>query len=57
MKLFSDAPHKAPPGFERKPFEAIPLISVLMTLFTRPRQPPVPDNPDWERDEPMTGLS
>lgn len=57
MNTFLAPRHKAPPGVHRRPFEAIPLISILMSIFSRPRRPPVPDNPDWERDEPMTGLS
>ncbi|MDQ7988677.1 MAG: hypothetical protein REI09_03495 [Candidatus Dactylopiibacterium sp.] len=42
-------------------FEAVPLVGVLMSLLGRRHkraQPTrVPHDPDWDRDDPMTGLS
>lgn len=51
------ARRRRPPGYSPEPFQAIPLINVLMSLFPRTRPRPIPYNPDWERDEPMSGLS
>ncbi|MET7015810.1 hypothetical protein [Uliginosibacterium flavum] len=39
-------------------FKPMPLVAVLLSLIGRraPRRCAAPD-PEWERDEPMTGLS
>jgi hypothetical protein len=39
-------------------FQPVPLVSVLMSLLGwRKRKLRAKTDPDWERDEPMTGLS
>ena len=39
-------------------FEPMPLVAVLLSLLgKRVRKAPLPQNVDWERDEPMSGLS
>lgn len=40
-------------------FQPVPLVDVLMSLFGRRRRKIRKSavNPDWERDEPMSGLS
>ncbi|NSL55730.1 hypothetical protein [Uliginosibacterium aquaticum] len=39
-------------------FQPVPLVSVLMSLLgRRKRKLRAKADPDWERDEPMTGLS
>lgn len=46
------------PAPSQQSFQAIPLVNVLMNLLARRqrRNVPMPD-PDWERNEPMSGLS
>lgn len=48
---------RSPPGSSKVPFQAIPLINVLMSLFPRHKHRQIPHNPDWEQHEPMSGLS
>lgn len=40
-------------------FQPLPLVAVVLRMFTRKSRKPVPlpQNKDWERDEPMSGLS
>ncbi|MDP5239031.1 hypothetical protein Q9Q94_05785 [Uliginosibacterium sp. 31-16] len=39
-------------------FQPMPLVSVFLSLIgRRNRKPRAMPNPDWEQDEPMTGLS
>jgi len=40
-------------------FQPMPLVAVFLSMIgRRPRKPaPLPQNVDWERDEPMSGLS
>lgn len=39
-------------------FQPQPLVQIFLNLIgRRSRKAPLPQNVDWERDEPMTGLS
>lgn len=39
-------------------FQAVPLVNVLMNLLARRQRRSVPiADPNWEREEPMSGLS
>ncbi len=40
-------------------FQPMPLVAVFLSMLgKRSRKPaPLPQNVDWERDEPMNGLS
>lgn len=50
--------HTTPPSSSPARFQPLSLASVLMTLIGRRRSRAHPrPSPDWERDEPMTGLS
>ena len=47
-----------PPKSPAPAFQPVPLVNVLMSLLgRRKRKLRQTINPDWERDEPMTGLS
>ncbi|MBS1208563.1 MAG: hypothetical protein H6R19_961 [Proteobacteria bacterium] len=39
-------------------FQPMPLVAMFLNLFgRRARKTPLPQNLDWEREEPMSGLS
>lgn len=40
----------------RETFQPVPLVRVLLSLLSSRKAAP-PSDPDWERKEPMSGLS